>query len=558
MHEVDTLTEMLTQRARSRPDTRLLIFLDRQTGSPTLAELDAAARLVASALRDRAPRGSRALLVYPTGPEFVAAFFGCLYAGVIPVPAPPPVPGVMAQRFAAIVADCAPELVLTVGEWRPLLEGSGLASVTTDELGEDDYPSIPAPYVPMEIRSSDVAYLQYTSGTTGSPRGVMHTHASILANLRLSSADHSITPDDRLVGWLPLFHDLGLVSQVLQPLFDGCEALLTQPQNFVADPAGWLRVVSERAATMIALPEFGYRMLLRRIPAEQRGDMRLEQLRLARIAAEALDPATMRAFVEGFADAGLPVEVLNTGYGLAEAVVHVCITPPGASPVVLHADRKGLARGVLREGGENAVAVVSSGRPGPGVPVMIAGLGTATPVEDGRIGQILLSGPSVARRYWITPESRSDMNGRRWRPTGSLGFVLDGVRWLPTGDLGCLINGELFVLGRIADLLVLEGHWHLPADVERTAAAAHPAIRSHACAVFSLAGNAVLMAEIAGDADEDEVADAVRRAVAAVHDIALIDIQFVAHGAVPVTTSGKLRRGACRELYRAAFSAKAV
>lgn len=543
MHEIGTLTKMFTQRARSRPDARPLIFLDRPGDSPTLAELDDAARLVARELHERLPRGSRALLVYPTGPEFVAAFFGCLYAGMIPVPSPPPLPGVMAERFAAVVADCAPELLLTVGEWLPLLTATGPVAVATDELtaAGDEYPYIQTPYIPAEIRPADTAYLQYTSGTTGSPRGVVHTHAGILSNLRLSSSDHAITSEDRLVGWLPLFHDLGLVSQILQPLFDGCEAVLTQPQNFVADPAGWLRVVSERAATMIALPEFGYDMLLRRIPIEQRGELRLESLRLARIAAEALDPVEMRAFVEGFAVAGLRPTVLNTGYGLAEAVAHVCITPPGAQPVVLRADRKALAAaGELREDGDDAVAVVSSGRPGPGVPVMIAEPGTATPVEDGRIGEILLGGPSVAARYWTGPSAEVD---------------IDGVRWLPVGDLGCLIDGELFVLGRVADLLVLEGHRHHPADLERTAARAHSSIRAHACAVFALAGNAVLMAETTGDADEDEVADAVRQAVAAAHGVPLIDILLVPRGTVPVTTSGKLRRGRCRELYRAFVSA---
>lgn len=537
MHEIATLTEMFTQRTRSRPDARPLIFLDRSGDSPTLAELDEAARRVARELHERPARGSRALLVYPTGPEFVAAFFGCLYAGVIPVPSPPPLPGVMAERFAAIVADCEPELLLTADEWLPMLTSTGLVVVATDRLtaSRDENP-----YIPAEIRSADIAYLQYTGGTTASPRGVVHTHAGILANLRLSSHDHAITSKDRLVGWLPLFHDLGLVSQILQPLFDGCEAVLTQPQNFVADAAAWLRVVSERAATMIALPEFGYDMLSRRIPIEQRSELRLDSLRLARIAAEALDPVKMRAFVEGFAVAGLRPTVLNTGYGLAEAVAHVCITPPGAQPVVLRADRKALAAGQLRADGDDAVAVVSSGRPSPGVLVMITEPGTATPVEDGRIGEILLSGPSVAARYWTGPNTEVD---------------IDGVRWVPVGDLGCLINGELFVLGRVADLLVLDGHWHFPAELERTAAQAHPDIRAHACAVFVLAGNAVLMAETTGEAGEDEVADAVREAVAVAHSVPLVDVLLVPRGTVPVTTSGKLRRSRCRELYRAFVSA---
>ncbi|MEV6767257.1 AMP-binding protein [Nocardia sp. NPDC051030] len=538
MHEVDTLTEMLTLRAQSEPDARPLIFPDWREVAPTLAELDAAARLVARDMRNRIPRGSRALLVYPTGPEFVAAFFGCLYEGVIPVPSPPPLHGATAERFAAIVADCAPELVLTVSEWQPLLAASGLAVFATDDPAEDEYSHLPASYIPVEVRPSDIAYLQYTSGTTGSPRGVVHTHASVLANLRLSSADHALTPDDRLVGWLPLFHDLGVVSQVLQPLFDGFEAVLTQPQHFVADPAGWLRLVSERAATIIALPEFGYEMLLRRIPIEQRGDLRLDSLRIARIAAEALDPVKMTGFVAGFADAGLRAGVLNTGYGLAEAVAHVCIAPLGVEPVVLHADRKALAGGELRPGTEDTIALVSSGRPGPGVSVMIVELGTVNPVADGRIGEILLNGSSVTGRYWTGP-----------RP----GVGVDIVRWLPTGDLGCLIDGELFVLGRCADLLVLESGWHLPADLERTAAKAHPAIRSHACAAFTVDGRTVVVAETSFATAEGAVVRAVWQAVAATHGVALADVHLVPRGTVPVTTSGKLRRNRCREIWLQTF-----
>ncbi len=465
----------------------------------------------------------------PTGDDFVAAFFGCLYAGIVAVPCPPPLPGAMAERFADIVADCTPELLVTTAEWAALMPASGMQVVAADALLGW------AEFAPVEITAHDIAYLQYSSGTTGKPRGIVVRHANALANLRLSSADHALTSDDRIVGWLPLFHDLGLVSQILQPIFDDSRAVLMQPQDFVADPARWLREVSTQAATIVALPGFAYDMLLRRVPPEQRAALRLDRLRIARTAADELDPERMRAFTDGFAVSGLDPIVLNTGYGLGEAVLHVCITPPGTPVVTLRADRDSLSHGILRSTTrEDAVTVVGSGRPGADLPVAIVSREDRRLVlPDGRVGEIAIAGASVVMEYWGEEET---------------GFDIDGVRYQWTGDLGCLLDGELFVLGRTADLLVVDGREYRAADIERTAAKAYPRIRPHACAVFADTGSIVLVAELVDG--HDMAAQAVRAAVAARHDLVLDDIHFVARGAVPVTTSGKVRRRRAAEFYR--------
>ncbi len=533
MTDTATLVDLLDHKARTRPDIAPLTFLDSATPSPTYAEFDRLARSTAAGLAGLTQAGDRVLLVLPTSAEFVAAFFGCLYARVLPVPGPPPLPGPMAERFAAIVADCSPSLVVTDRDWvglMPAVEGAKL--VSAQDLRESDTGITALPH----IQASDTAYLQYTGGTTGSPRGIVLTHANVLANLASASADNELTPEDLMVGWLPLFHDLGLISQILQPIYDEYRVVLMQPQDFIADPARFLREISDRAATLAALPGFAYDMLLRRIPPADRAALRLDQWRIARTGAEVLDPAQIASFLDGFAPAGLKPSALSTAYGLGEAVLHVCIAPLDTPPVILTADRRALARGEIRPGAEDSdtMLLVSSGRPGAAATVRIVSLEDRRPLPAGSVGEIVLAGPSVAAGYWGENDSAAiDIDGK------------DG--FLPTGDIGCLLDGELFVLGRRTDLMVLDGRWHFPADMERTAASATSAIRAHACAVFAVDGAVVLVAETSR-ADDNAIED-IRSLVAARHGITLTDIRFIGRGGLPTTTSGKMRRGRCRELY---------
>ncbi|WP_194289953.1 AMP-binding protein [Nocardia macrotermitis] len=530
-----TLVGLLDHKARTQPEIAPLEFLGDTANPPNYADLDRLARATAARLTELTAPGDRVLLVMPSGTDFVATFFGCLYARVLPVPCPPPLPGPMAERFAAIVADCAPNLLVTERDWVAMLAAvEGPKLVSAHELRESA--TDPADFVLPEVRPSNTAYLQYTGGTTGSPRGIVLTHANVLANLALASADNVLTGEDLMIGWLPLFHDLGLVSQVLQPLYDGYRVVMMQPQDFVADPAHWLRTVSERAATMAALPGFAYDMLLRRIPAAERATLRLDRLRIARTGAEVLDPAQITEFLAGFAASGLRPESLSTAYGLGEAVVHVCIAPLNTPPVMVRADRQRLERGEVVSGAEDAetVLLAGSGRPGSGVWVTIASLDEQRSLPEGFVGEIMITGSSVAAGYWGVEGGTIAVGG------------VDG--FLPTGDLGCLLDGELFVLGRTADLIVAEGRWIFPVDVERTAASATPSVRAHACAVFAVDGAVVLVAETK-HADEAAI-EAIRAGVLARHGLELKDIRLVGRGSLPMTTSGKLRRGRTRDLYQ--------
>jgi len=535
MADIATLVDVLDRAARMRPDFAPLTFIDSTERPPTNAELDGLARVTAARLTTLTRPGDRVLLVMPTGSDFVATFFGCLYAGVLPVPCPPPLPGSMAERFAAITADCTPSLLVTDRDWVAMLSATGVPTVVSaHDLCES--PGHAGDFVAPDIAPSDPAYLQYTGGTTGSPRGIVLTHANVVANLGLASAANALTRDDLLVGWLPLFHDLGLVSQVLQPIYDGYSVVLMQPQDFVADPARLLREVSDRSATLAALPGFAYDMLLRRIPPFDRAALALDSLRIARTGAEVLEPSQMTAFLEGFAPAGLKPVALSTGYGLGESVLHVCIAAPNTPPVIVQADRESLTRGEVRRGvaGVGTVPLAGSGRPGPGVRVVIASLDDRHGLPAGDVGEIMVAGSSVSAGYW--GESDSPLTA----VDGEEGF-------LPTGDLGCLVGGELFVLGRRADLIIVGDRWLFPADIERTAASAGSGIRAHACAVFATDRGVVLVAETSRP--DAVVTDAIATLVAAWHSVELADIRLVGRGAIPMTTSGKIRRRHCRELY---------
>ncbi|WP_188316731.1 fatty acyl-AMP ligase [Solihabitans fulvus] len=532
---IKDLAGLLRERAARSPERVPLIFLPSAADGADVplgyAELDRRSRALAGALQQRIPAGSRVLLACPTGPDFAAAFFGCLYAGVVPVPVPPPLPGAMADRFHVVRADCVPELLITVDAWAQLLRPVGLPILAADTVAADEATA----FRPAQIHPEDTAYLQYTSGTTADPRGVVVSHANALANLRAVSAATRATSADRVVGWLPLFHDMGLVSQLLHPVYEDFQAFLLQPQDFVCDPGRWLREMSRRRATSGSLPGFAYDMLLRRVPADQRAALDLSGWRLALCAAEALDPVRMREFAAGFEPAGFDPAAFYPTYGMAEAVVMVCAGVPGRPAAPLLVDRAALALGRL-SAADTGMAVVSSGRPLAGMSVRIVDPHGRLPLPSGQVGEILIAGPSVTRGYWNRSATLVE---------------IDGVGHLPTGDLGAFLGGELYVLGRTADLIVVDGGAHYPSDVERTAAAAHPGIRSRTCAAFAVPDGFVLLAETDGATDRDEAAAAVAAAVHAEHGMRLTEVVLVDRGTVPFTTSGKLRRGACRIRYLA-------
>jgi acyl-CoA synthetase (AMP-forming)/AMP-acid ligase II len=503
-----TFVEVLRRRAAEQGDDVAFAFLDDARDPVTYGELDARARAVAALVADHAEPGRRAVLVYPPGLDYPAALFGCFYAGVVAVPAYPadaPAPDRLSARLRRVVRDAGVAVVLTTDALaepvRRMLSGARV--LATDSLaGDAQPPSAPAP--------GDVALLQFTSGSTAEPRGVILTHANLAANSHAIHEAFATSPDTRSVIWLPPYHDMGLVGGILQPVYAGFPVTLMSPLTFVKRPLRWLRALSDLRATVAGGPNFAYDLCLRRTTPGERRQLDLTSWQVAFNGAERVRLGTMERFTQAFAGAGFRQSAFLPCYGLAESTLIVTAAERGAPP-----------RAVARDEG---APVVSCGRPVPGHEVTIG--------ED---EEICVSGPSVARGYW--PPERHDAH------------VFDGSR-VRTGDLGFLRDGELYVTGRMKELIVLAGRKHHPTDIELACEQHVPGLRRGCGAAFGFerAGgeHLAVVYEVAGDAADDATIHAIRAAVARATGAAASAVVLVARGTVPKTSSGKIRRASCR------------
>lgn len=531
-----TLVDLLRERAAGAPTQVPVQFVgpDGSRVGADYAQLHRQAMSIAATLRQRTDRGDRALLMYPSGPEFIAAFFGCLAAEVIAVPTPPPLPGRMAERFDHIGADCTPRLVLTVEAWAALAPDAGVPMLATDTPavagGAADHVRLPA------ASPDDIAYLQYSSGTTGLPRGVMITHANALANCAMRAAVFALRSDDINVGWMPHFHDFGLVVQILAPIFDNRTNVVLDPLLFIGDPLRWLREMHDNKTRFAQMPGFACELLLRRIAPQARAELDLSAVCGIGIGAEPLIEELLADTARGLAPAGLADTALMPCYGMAEAVALVASALPGTGRRTLRVNREALATGTLTPD-PGGTALVSSGVPAPGVQVCIVDPSTRAELPPGHVGEILIAGANVSPGYWGQPDP---------------GLIFDGIRYLPTGDLGAVVDGELFVLDRLSDRITVDGRDHYPFDVERTARSVDGQIRR--AVAFGVERGLVLVVEIAekdiGEQTQD-LAVRVRDTVADVHGVVVERVQIVPKGAIPVTTSSKPRRATCRDNYLA-------
>jgi acyl-CoA synthetase (AMP-forming)/AMP-acid ligase II len=560
------LVDVLRERARHRAHDRAFTFLtdgEVEGDSLAYAELDARARSIAAALVSHGLiPGERALLLYPPGLEFIAAFFGCLYAGVIAVPAYPPQPSQLGRtlpRLLSILADADVAIVLcdtTVSR-----AGKGMAAhapalanipwLTTDRLGD----SRAEEWRGRPIAADHLAFLQYTSGSTASPRGVMVSHANLLHNLAYARHQGGNGLDTVSVSWLPVIHDMGLIEGVLQPIFAGYPAYLMAPPSFLQRPIRWLRAITRHRATNSGAPNFAYDLCVRKIDDDQLRELDLSAWRIAYNGAEPIRRDTLVAFHERFRAAGFRWRSFFPVYGLAESTLLVSTGDRDYEPVIREVDAADIARGFAGapRDGAAARALVSSGPHGFGTRVVIVDVPTCTPCADGEVGEIWVSSPSVARGYWRRDADTAETFRAR---------LADGTGpFLRTGDLGTLIAGELFVTGRVKDVIVLRGYKYYPQDIELTAERQHTAIRGGCSAAFAVEsedGEAVALAlevdprQLPPDQDAREelfaeLVDGVRAAVTAEHGVILSLVAIVSLGGVPKTSSGKLRRGACRE-----------
>lgn len=551
-----TLVEILRRRALDQPGQLAYTFLlDGETDETrlTYGDLDRQARSIGAELQSLGAIGKCVLLLYPPGLDYVAAFFGCLYAGAIAVPAYPPDPVRMNRtlpRLQAIVADAQATVALTTSPILSMAEMlidqapdlKALRWLATNQIAND-----PEEWRDPAVGGGSLAFLQYTSGSTAAPRGVMLTHSNLVHNSALIHECFGHTPESRGVIWLPPYHDMGLIGGILQPLYGGFPVTLMSPIDFLRRPLRWLQAMSRHKATTSGGPNFAYDLCVRKITREECAGLDLSSWKVAFNGSESVRFETMEQFAETFACCGFRPEAFYPCYGLAEATLIVSGGLWTAPPVTLSVSAAALGQNRVElspPGGPDTRTLVSCGSALADQRIIIVDPEALVPCPPGQVGEIWVSGPSVAEGYWNQPEKTAETFG------AYLAASHEGP-FLRTGDLGVLHGGELFVIARLKDLIIIRGHNHYPQDIELTVERSHSALRPGCCAAFSVpvAGEErlVVMQEIGRQmADTNQVVQAIRQAVAEEHELQVYAVVLLEAGSIPKTSSGKIQRHACQ------------
>ncbi len=540
-----TLVQSLQQRAAQAPDQVALRFLAESAEHSVVLsyrDLDQRARTIAAALQANAGLGERAVLLFPSGPDYVAAFFGCLYAGVIAVPAYPPESTRRhhQERLLSIISDAEPRLLLTIAS---LSEGLAqienaptVLSVDTLETQQADQ------WVEPDLKADDIAFLQYTSGSTALPKGVQVSHGNLVANELLIRRGFGIdlNPDDVIVSWLPLYHDMGLIGGLLQPIFSGVPCVLMSPAYFLGRPLRWLEAISEYGGTISGGPDFAYRLCSERVSESALERLDLSRWRVAYSGSEPIRLDTLERFAEKFAACGFTPNNFFASYGLAEATLFVAGGSRGRGIPALRVDEQALAANRAEPG--QGPAIMSCGTSQPDHAVLIADPHTLTELPDQCVGELWATGPSIAHGYWRNPEASAKT------------FVQHAGRtWLRTGDLGFIRDGEVYITGRLKDLLIVRGHNLYPQDIEQTIEREVEVVRKGRVAAFAVNDQGLegigIAAEISRSVQKilppEALIKAIRQAVAEACQQAPSVVVLLNPGALPKTSSGKVQRAAC-------------
>ena len=550
------LVDLLRHRAARQTHMRAFTYLvDGETEeiNITYGELDRQARAVAARLQAADLEGERAVLLYPAGLDFIAAFFGCLYAGVVAVPAYPPRRNRSLSRIQSISDDaCAKIALTTFPVWERvqsvLDESPSLRDIDwlcTDHLptgAEDEWRQ-------PEVRGGTLAFLQYTSGSTGKPKGVMLTHANLMHNSALISHGFENSRSGLGVLWLPSYHDMGLIGGILQPMYSEQQSVLLAPMSFLQKPFRWLKAISSYGATISGGPNFAYDLCVRKITPEQCEQLDLSRWRLAFNGAEPIRSDTIDQFSKKFESCGFRPEAFYPCYGMAEATLIVSGGLKAARPVVRSFDAQALENHHVVDAladEEGARELVGSGSVLLDQRVVVAHPENLTALPPGQVGEIWVSGPSVAQGYWRQHEGTVRTFQAYLKDTGEGPF-------LRTGDLGFIQDGEIFITGRLKDLIIIRGLNYYPQDIERTTCNSHERLRPDGGAAFSIdvegTERLVIVHEVGRrqQREMEGVFEAIRRDVAAEHEILVEAITLVKAGSIPKTSSGKIQRHVCRQ-----------
>ncbi len=562
-----TLLDALRIHTEQHPEHLAYAFLsngeelERSLSYQALAQ---EAQNLAAHLQDQGLKaGDRALLLYPQGLDFVVAFFACLYAGIIAIPAYPPRKMRADSRIRNITEDSKAAVALGSAEvFERLHEGTGLENIKT--LATETLGSAPAAFKPVDITPDTLAFLQYTSGSTGSPKGVMVSHENVACTMIDLELGGPFSDSSVMVSWLPLFHDMGLIYGALLPVYFGIPCYLMPPAAFTQKPARWLMAITRYRGTHSAAPNFAYELCAVKISDEQRQDIDLSSWEYTINGAERVRFSTVQRFNTAFREQGLSPLTLSPGYGMAETALKVSGVPAADKGRDLWLDNAALMQNrvrILDAPTEQAFGAVSCGASHISGTIRIVNPHTLAPAAADEVGEIWVHGPMVAQGYWQRPDATQET----FRAT--LSDEAEGTYFLRTGDLGFLHEGELYITGRIKEMMVIRGQNHYPQDVEQTAQQSHPALRPDGGAAFTIMEGSEERLVVLHELNRlnvrhfkgDEILLAVRQAIAEQHGLQLHALLLIKPSVLPKTTSGKTQRGLCREQFlKGEWTAKAV
>jgi len=561
LEKFSTLIDLLRYRALHQPNQTGFTFLpdgETEVASLTYQELDRQARAIAAQLQLLEATGSRALLLYPFSAtlEFIAALFGCFYAGVVAVPTHAPRPN-QSSRLQGFVVDAQVTLVLTTTSAITNVDPgntqnrqlAALRWLATDNITS----SLAESWQEPMVSSDTLAYLQYTSGSTGMPKGVMVSHGNTLHNSAMIYQFFGHTSNSRGVIWLPLYHDMGLIGGVLQPIYGGFSVILIPPGALLQKPVRWLQAISRYQATTSGGPNFAYEVACQRITPEQRANLDLSSWEVAFNGAEPIRAETLERFTATFEPCGFRREAFYPCYGMAETTSFLCGGVKTAAPIIQHVDRAALEQNrvaIATESQASTRRLVGCGQIGLDQKIAIIDPESLTQCPADRVGEIWVSSPSVGKGYWNRPEQTEQAFNAYLADSGEGPF-------LRTGDLGFLLNGELFITGRLKDMMIVWGRNHYPQNIELTVEQSHPALRPSAGAAFALEVNGEEQLVVAQEVERsylrklnvEQVVEAIRQAIAEQHMVEVYAVLLLRTGSIPKTSSGKIQRQTCRTCF---------
>ncbi|OUS25480.1 hypothetical protein A9Q99_21400 [Gammaproteobacteria bacterium 45_16_T64] len=530
---------------------------------------------IAIDLHTRGMKGNTIILLYPPGHEYIRAFFGCMLAGAIPVPAYPPMGAKDIDRLTGIISDCNAKLILSTSESIPMIRrwiisntnNTNIDNIEIDCVASDTMNPHPDPdFSPSTPEGNDIAFLQYTSGSTGHPKGAIVSHGNLLANFE--SIQDCFLDDDmcsvdgekpKAVIWLPPFHDMGLIGGILLPLSIGASVTLMSPLTFMKDPYVWLKAISDRKANISGGPNFSYKYCMSKITPEQKSTLDLRHWKIAFNGAEPIQAESLREFSEYFSDAGFNRNAFLPCYGLAEATLFVSGTPTGRGALSELICPNALSKNRTETATPNNanIELVSSGLPSQGTTIAIVNPATNKRVNPGHIGEIWVDSPSVCQGYWNKPQY-SNKVFRALIKTSDGNYSADMKTYLRTGDLGFLKNNELFVTGRLKEVLIIAGRNHYPQDIERSFQKSSNDFRNDSGAAFTVTSSngeqLVIVQELAKRADTSasnlaKLSLLGAGAISSAHGISAKSIILIKSSSLPKTSSGKTQRVEAKKQY---------